>query len=500
MINEEDMSMSVEPGGKKAKFSQEGGKAVDLQVFGDEFYSYYETDEGYTAVYDNDKGMFCYATVVNGYFISTGIAVMKKPPKGLRKHLKEHKAIQITKFSKRYNSLIPPHDLFRSPVTMRTFGADKGLLPGRKLSEGKIRGLTVVIEFPDVKFSGKLDDVSSFMNGKDYRKNGNSCSVRDYFYTVSAGKLVYENEVVGPIMMGKPRSYYRSTLLVEEVLEKIVEEKGIDFLYQFDSRREGFIDAINIFYAGDVDYMDYLWPHNNFFEMKFGKVKSYFYMLAALGKRNRFAVGAACHENGHMLCRFPDLYDYGQRDNDFKQSAGIGDFCLMGSGSGLNDGRSPAPVCAYLRDLAGWGVKEAVLDRPGRVQVMQGDYGRIIKYLTSNPSEYFIIENRFRKGLDEHLPGSGLAVYHCDIEGSNEWQHGTPQFHYQCALLQADGHKDLETYVNTGDEGDLFGNVEGVAISRNTNPSSRLWDGSDSELVISDVSEPGDVISFEFSY
>ena len=48
------------------------------------------------------------------------------------------------------------------------------------------------------------------------------------------------------------------------------------------------------------------------------------------------------------------MYDYGERDNDSVSSAGIGSYCLMGSGNHNDNGRAPSPVCAYLRDLAGW--------------------------------------------------------------------------------------------------------------------------------------------------
>jgi subtilisin-like proprotein convertase family protein len=44
----------------------------------------------------------------------------------------------------------------------------------------------------------------------------------------------------------------------------------------------------------------------------------------------------------------------------------------------------------------------------------------------------------------------------------------------------------------------LFGAVQGVALSAASSPNSREWDGRDSGLVISDISAPGDVISFKF--
>ena len=52
-----------------------------------------------------------------------------------------------------------------------------------------------------------------------------------------------------------------------------------------------------------------------------------------------------------------------------------------------------------------------------------------MKYRTDKANEYFIVEHRTRKDLDAHLPASGLAVYHCGILGSNEWEDGTRNRH-----------------------------------------------------------------------
>jgi subtilisin-like proprotein convertase family protein len=136
------------------------------------------------------------------------------------------------------------------------------------------------------------------------------------------------------------------------------------------------------------------------------------------------------------------------------------------------------------------------LDKPGEYQALHGDYSTAMIYESRKFNEYFMVENRSRLGLDEHIPSSGLAIYHCDILGSNEWQDGTSSKHYQCGLIQADGHLDLETNRNMGDEKDLFAEVDGTAISHSTTPASNLWDGSESGLVISKVSTPGQAITF----
>ncbi|MFB1034947.1 MAG: hypothetical protein QMC38_06330, partial [Sinobacterium sp.] len=158
--------------------------------------------------------------------------------------------------------------------------------------------------------------------------------------------------------------------------------------------------------------------------------------------------------------------------------------------------RTPSPICGYLRELAGWVDQVIDLNSAGKFSAFQGRYNSILKYTTDKANEYFVIENRTRIDLDSHLPSSGLAVLHCDTFGSNEWQQGTRNKHYQCALVQADGHLDLENNRNTGDDTDLFAGQSGIVISDETVPSSREWDDTDSGMQIRDVSESGSVITF----
>ena len=482
-------------------FDREQGDPVRLVVNGDEFYARHETEDGYTVVYDSDLGQFCYAILLEGMFASTGVPISQEPPADLRRHLKESSSVRNEKFKQRYDQLRPT-ETDVNPHRFRTLGRNRGLLSGRLVSEGRVKGLTVLVEFTDVTTDITKAEVEALLNGDNYRENGNFCSVREYFRLMSGGKLDYTHVVVGPIKLSYNRRYYQYNLLVKEALDKAVNQFGIN-LADFDSNGDGIIDAVNFMYAGHTVYGSpglsaNLWPHNSVIKLTYGNVKTHFYTIASLGRRRvDLSIGTFCHETGHLLCRWPDLYDYGKRDGDFEDSAGIGKYCLMGSGNHLNYGRTPAPVCAYLRDLVNWTEQEISLNTSGIYEAQHGDYGTILRYTTDKPNEYFLIENRTQLGLDAYLPASGLAVYHCDTMGSNEWQGGTPERHYQCGLLQADGHLDLEKNRNRGDAGDLFGQVHGLALSYATEPSSKEWDRSDSGLSIANITLPGEIVRFE---
>jgi M6 family metalloprotease-like protein len=173
-----------------------------------------------------------------------------------------------------------------------------------------------------------------------------------------------------------------SNLLVEEVSS--LPPAGLD-LKQFDSKNANIVDALNIMYAGQTQYRGELWPHNWHINLQFGTMRTDLYLLTSLGRTPAdLSIGTFCHENGHLLCRFPDMYDYGERDGDSIKSAGIGSYCLMGSGNHNDNGRSPSPVCAYLRDLAGWCDNEVNLNAAGTQQAPQADYNTVMKYRTQN--------------------------------------------------------------------------------------------------------------------
>jgi hypothetical protein len=87
--------------GEKATFPQANGPDVELIVNGSELYATYQTLDGYSAVYDDAKGMFCYARLVDGSLESTGAALGGPPPPGVERALEDSDAARMRKMNTR---------------------------------------------------------------------------------------------------------------------------------------------------------------------------------------------------------------------------------------------------------------------------------------------------------------------------------------------------------------------------------------------------------------
>ena len=160
--------------GEVLTFSQGNGPDARLRVYGDEFYARYESLDGYSVVYDPDLGLFCYALLIKGEFVSSGVEMSKSPPPEVRRHFKETEEVRNAKFERRYANMFPRSTSFKPSLNLRTFGSEKGLLEGRRISEGKVLGLTVLVQFQDVKSTVTREDVQALLNGVGYRENGTS--------------------------------------------------------------------------------------------------------------------------------------------------------------------------------------------------------------------------------------------------------------------------------------------------------------------------------------
>ena len=108
--------------GETLTFGQQNGPDVQLQVTGDEYYAVHETPDGYTAVSDSDRGLFCYATLTDGVFVSTGVPVTAPPPAGIARHLRESPATRHLRFEARRSRSQPR----RAPTPIAVMSAATG--------------------------------------------------------------------------------------------------------------------------------------------------------------------------------------------------------------------------------------------------------------------------------------------------------------------------------------------------------------------------------------
>ena len=369
--------------------------------------------------------------------------------------------------------------------------------PPQRYTTGNYIGLCLLVQFPDVPGSITRDQVDQYCNKVGYNGFGNNGSVRDYFFNVSGSTLTYTNLVAPYYITKYPRSYYtnetipqptRAVELIKEALEHLRASK-FDFK-DLTSDDQDYVFAINVFYAGSRvnNWSKGLWPHSYHLDapytLTFDKL-AYDYQITDM--TDQLSLGTFCHENGHMICDFPDLYDYEYDSN------GIGTFCLMCTGGSV-DKKNPVHVNAYLKSAAGWAATSVAL-LPGQTVSLRAGHNDFAVH-RKNMEEYFIIENRAQVGRDASLPDAGLAIWHVDELGSNSNEQMSPSEHYECALVQADGRNDLEKKANYGDQTDLFQAWENNRLSDSTHPNSKWWDGTRSELDIRDISAAGPTMTF----
>jgi M6 family metalloprotease-like protein len=490
-------------------FTNPDGSTVEVIGSGNQFFAHFETDDGYTVVKDPQSGFFTYAEISgsNGGLSPVNNAIVGKVDPAAM-NLEKHVRLDIStarRISSASALLQGPEPRWKQrreekkAQHMRSRSAGLNAEPLLAPTVGNYVGLCILIEFPDVAQTISREEVSNFCNQTGYSGYGNNGSVKDYFFDNSRGRLTYTNVVTQYYTATHNRSYYtdpavsfgtRARQLIVEALNHL-KAQGFNFS-QLTSDSNGYIYALNVFYAGGRvnNWSEGLWPHQwslaSTFDAGGGK-KFYDYQITNMG--NTLALRTFCHENGHMICNFPDLYDYA---SDGISSYGIGHFCLMCYGG--ND-LNPVQVGAYLKNEAGWSTNLTTIS-PGitaSLNAANNDF-----YIHSkSATEYFIIENRQKTGRDSSLPDAGLAIWHIDETGSNSNEQMTAAKHYQCSLEQADNQFDMERLINGGDANDLFGSPGNTQFNDSSSPNAKWWDGTNSDLKISEISAPGAVMTFK---
>lgn len=372
------------------------------------------------------------------------------------------------------------------------------MAPPQRHTVGDFVGLCLLIDFPDEAGAISRDEVDRFCNQQGYSGFGNSGSVSDYFRDNSLDRCRYTNIVVDYYRAQHPKSYYtnpnirqgvRARQLIVEALTHL-QANNFDFS-PLTADSGGYVYAMNVYYAGGVDnnWGEGLWPHAwslaSRIQLAPGKF-AFDYQFTDMS--HELSLGTFCHENGHMLCDYPDLYDYGS------ESSGVGAYCLMCAGGNISE-KNPTHISAYLKRLSGWAKSVTPIQHDQQLTLRAGENEFAIYSRSSG--EYFLIENRSKSDRDHSLPDEGLTIWHVDEDGDNSNEQMLAGKHYELSLEQADGNFSLERLrAHLGDSTDLYGQASN-RFADATAPDSKWWDGTVSNLDIYEITAPGGAVSFK---
>jgi len=495
--------------GKVFTFTQPDGTPIQLRGFGDQNYAVFETLDGFTVTKNPTTGYYEVARLS-----ADGNTLQPAPspagrldgaaaglPRGVRVTRESAAAAArrsaLATAGRRCDQR--REEKRRQMQAIRAMAAAGGplLAPPERETVGDFVGLCLLIDFSDAPATIARDEVDRFCNQPGYNGFGNNGSVSEYFRDNSIARCRYTNIVAPYYRAQHPKTFYTDPAIpqpqraVELIKEALAHHKAAGFDFSaLTADNQGFVYATNVYYAGPVtnNWAEGLWPHAYHLgtTVPLAPGRSAFdYQFTAMGAE--LELGTFCHENGHMLCDFPDLYDYGY------ESSGVGAYCLMCAGNNVSE-KNPVAISAYLKRLSGWARTVTPLEHD-RTVTLNADTNDFAIY-SRGGREYFLIENRRQAGRDSALPDEGLAIWHVDEDGDNSHEHMTGASHYELSLEQADGLFQLERLRNqVGDANDLFAGPS-ARFDDSTVPGSRWWNGISSNLTIDQIAAAGASMTF----
>ena len=323
------------------------------------------------------------------------------------------------------------------------------------------RGLVILVNFQDVKFTTSKAEMDSMLTGKNYTRDysytyggktykiTSKGSARQYFEDASLGQYNPQLDVVGPVTIGNKMSYYGQNdsdgddmypdQMISEACKLADTEFDVDFT-QYDNNNDSKVDFVFVIYAGygeaDGGASTTIWPHS--------------WRLSAAGTRCQVdgktvdlyacgneldyyskmhtGIGTFCHEFSHVL-GLPDLYV----TNNASHST-MNEWDIMDYGPYNNEGNTPPTFSAYERFFMGWLQPRLIVD-PENVELKDLQESNEALLISSTdqhnligndpePTSFYLVENRQQEGWDEHLPGHGMMLTKIQYN-YNRWYQNT---------------------------------------------------------------------------
>ncbi|MFH2050691.1 MAG: M6 family metalloprotease domain-containing protein, partial [bacterium] len=332
--------------------------------------------------------------------------------------------------------------------------------------------------FDSVLFTDRTPFVESGIDSGYFNPTG---SMTDFYMENSYGKFYIQGDIFGWLMMPQTYAWYengddgltRGSILATDAVIA-ADAAGANFV-NYDHDLDNNCDGVIIVHPGRgaEEGVYGIWSHKSTLSATQhpDQITVSNYTMnpeeATTGTGIELSpIGVFCHEYGHFLS-LPDLYDIDYALPGHEGSAGLGDWSLMAQGNYLGGSKSPAHMDPWCKAQIGFLNFTEVTSNIFNAEIPCIEFNPFVYQLKYDNSEYWIIENRQKSGFDKYLPGSGLCIYHVDLDAP---QQNTAPSRYYVGLEEADGDSGLAYIVNnTGDMGDPF---PGASVNRNFNEQS----------------------------
>lgn len=514
--------MAVPAHPRPVKVQQPDGSYITLRLVGDEWCHFQTTLDGYSVVKGN-RGFYVYAEKKNGQL-----------------HPTERVAHDVANRSADEQAFLAGVKKYQAPEMSAQFaglksrveaaGAQRRAQGQRATNYSKFKGLIVLVEFNDQKFSRPdyKDIITDMVNKENYTgfdDQKRSGSVRDYFSDNSGGKFKPQFDVVGPYTIDFSQydcKYGTAESKSLDILLAAIDSADVDVNFKnYDGNGDGMVDLVFFIMAGyganyEGNNEHLWWPHRGvvFNPKTYSWLKKDGIILYDYASSVEMAghliqpstimidgIGTICHEFSHVL-GLPDFYDTNYEEDG--QSITPDQWSVMDAGCYLDNGITPAGYSLYERYSVGFTDEPKIIEKEDTYTLNPlhiDQSGFIIKSPVEN--EFFFLENRQNGDFkwDAYLPGHGLLVYRVDLNNQNVWYNNTvnanPERNYY-ELVRAFGRAKMGAYTkSTGyDPFPGLGNV--TELHNGTSPANlKTWSGKATKWGLFNIREEQGVVSFD---
>ena len=402
---------------------QADGTTITVILRGDEHINWYTTLDGVLLVQAADNSYYVGKVTKDGRLIATQqlaheVAWRSSTETNLiRKQDKDKFYSYVSKVAEQSEN-----SCNNSPLTRVTVDSGYGGVPYFPHT-GSPKALVILAEFADTTFTiqnTKQVFTNYLMNEGHfsetaYAQNRNYKGVRGYFKDCSYGQFTPTFDVVGPVKLPKPQTYYGAgndniTDLMTDACNAVDNE--VDFS-QYDANGDGLVDLVYIIYAGhSANYRGNastdIWPKSGTtilsktFDGK--SIRRYGVSNELAGRENKKkeketinGIGLFCHEFSHTL-GLPDIYAYKTNAED-QNDQGMELWDLMDGGTEVQGGRVPSPYLAWEREAMGWMSIDTLTTDCHIANLKTIDNGgKAYKILNPSASNEYIVLQSIQKG------------------------------------------------------------------------------------------------------